>query len=64
MKNTLEGITDELIQKNVHLMWIMEIVQPEQQKEKYILKNENESMKQHQANQCEHDRYPRRRRGR
>ena len=36
MKNTLEGITDELIQKNVHLMWIMEIVQPEQQKEKYI----------------------------
>ena len=33
----------------------MEIVQPEQQKEKYILKNENESMKQHQANQCEHD---------
>ena len=32
----------------------MEIVQPEQQKEKYILKNENESMK-HQANQCEHD---------
>lgn len=39
----------------------MEIVQPEQQKEKYIFKNENGSMKQHQSNQCEHDRCPRRR---
>ena len=62
MKNTLEGITDELIQKNVYLIWTTEIVQPEQQKEKYILKNENGSMKQHKANQCGHDRCPRRRR--
>lgn len=32
MKKYIEGITDELIQKNVYLIWTMEIVQPEQQK--------------------------------